>query len=566
MTQADIGKLFVFEGPDGSGKTTFSRALVDRLNANGVRSEWLSFPGADAGTLGKHVYKIHHNPRSVGIKRLGPTSVQLLHIAAHVDLIESRILPALKQGQWVVLDRFWWSTLVYGAVTGVNRGALDTMIEVERMHWGRILPSHVFLLQRKAPHGQDLTLERVALEKEYADLALKETAKYPITTIGCDGSKGEVLERILRYVHSAKQCAPKAKPTTSEVNGNARMGSRAAVPKSTLVFTKLTPAKTTVVYDTYWRFAAERQAIFFRRLTGSAPPWTDDRILREYKFTNAYRASDRTSQYLISKVIYSGSQTAEEILFRTLIFKLFNRIETWELLDRAFGQVSYGNYSFARYDAVLSKAIDGGDTIYSGAYIMPSGGRSTRKERKHRMHLRLVERMLRDELFLRLGDAASMGKAFELLRAYPTIGDFLAYQYVTDLNYSSIINFSEMEFTVPGPGARDGIRKCFSDLGGLNETDLIKLVAERQQIEFEARGEEFKSLWGRPLQLIDCQNLFCEVDKYSRVKHPEFAGRTGRLRIKQRYRMTKETIQYWYPPKWGLNDKVAQGGKCVPTI
>ena len=64
-----------------------------------------------------------------------------------------------------------------------------------------------------------------------------------------------------------------------------------------------------------------------------------------------------------------------------------------------------------------------------------------------------------------------------------------------------------MEFVVPGPGARDGISKCFNDLGGLSEVEIIKLMADRQESEFERLGLEFRSLWGRPLQLIDCQNL-----------------------------------------------------------
>jgi len=115
-----------------------------------------------------------------------------------------------------------------------------------------------------------------------------------------------------------------------------------------------------------------------------------------------------------------------------------------------------------------------------------------------------------------------------------------------------------MEFVVPGPGARDGIRKCFSDLGGLNEADIIRMVADRQQIEFERLGIEFKSLWGRPLQLIDCQNLFCEVDKYARHAHPDVVGITGRTRIKQVFRSTPLPIEYWYPPKWGLNELIEQ--------
>jgi hypothetical protein len=82
------------------------------------------------------------------------------------------------------------------------------------------------------------------------------------------------------------------------------------------------------------------------------------------------------------------------------------------------------------------------------------------------------------------------------------------------------------------------------------------VVTERQDQEFCRLGLEFKKLWGRKLQLIDCQNLFCEVDKYSRVKHPEFQGLTGRTRIKQKYHWNPSPIEYFYPPKWGINNKV----------
>jgi hypothetical protein len=139
------------------------------------------------------------------------------------------------------------------------------------------------------------------------------------------------------------------------------------------VITSVSPAKPTIVYETYWRFAAERQAIFFRRLQGFPSPWTDDPILQEYKFTNAYRASDRVSQYLIRNVIYRGDQAPQEVFFRTMVFKIFNRISTWELLERQFGSVSYAEYSFDRYDKVLSKALNSHERIYSAAYIMPSG-------------------------------------------------------------------------------------------------------------------------------------------------------------------------------------------------
>jgi hypothetical protein len=319
-------------------------------------------------------------------------------------------------------------------------------------------------------------------------------------------------------------------------------------------FGRWVPARPTVVFDTYWRFAVERQSIFFKRLRQQSPPWTKDPILLQFKFTNAYRVLDRVSQFLIRNVIYGGKQTSEEIFFRVVLFKLFNKIETWKLLSEKLGEVSWVEYSFAKYDKILSEAMENKSRIYSAAYIMPTGCKTFGYLQKHRNHLRLLEKMMEDKLYAQLEKTKSMRVAFELFKEYPTIGDFLAYQFVTDINYSEITNYSEMEFVVPGPGARDGIRKCFLDLGGLNEVELIKRVAQHQEEEFKSRSMTFQTLLGRPLQLIDCQNLFCEVDKYARVAHPEFQGLKKRTRIKQTFTPNPEPISYWFPPKWGLDD------------
>lgn len=283
-----------------------------------------------------------------------------------------------------------------------------------------------------------------------------------------------------------------------------------------------------------------------------------DRILDRFKFTNAYRASDRVSQYLIRNVIYAGDQAWTEIFFRTILFKFFNKIETWELLLNKLGTLSYAEYDVDRYSTVLEEAIESGQRIYSAAYIMPSGSSELRDSRKHRSHLRLLKKMLADHVPSRIGECKSMREAFELIRSYPMIGDFLAYQYVTDLNYSTICDFSEMQFVVPGPGARDGIRKCFESIGGFNESALVRWVTENQGEELSRLGIPFQSLWGRPLQLIDCQNIFCEVDKYARIAHPNVRGISGRTRIKQTFQPRMEPIDFWYPPKWGINDKIAE--------
>ncbi len=184
---------------------------------------------------------------------------------------------------------------------------------------------------------------------------------------------------------------------------------------------------------------------------------------------------------------------------------------------------------------------------------MPSGKSSFGATKKHQNHLRLIELMIKTHLPKKITDAKSLEEIFKLFFEYPTLGPFLAYQYAIDVAYSELTNAQENEFVVAGPGAKDGIRKCFLDTGGLCDSDVIRYMADIQEREFERLGLEFKSLWGRPLQLIDCQNIFCEVDKYSRISHPHIKGISGRQKIKQKFKLNPEPIHYWYPPKWNIN-------------
>ena len=137
------------------------------------------------------------------------------------------------------------------------------------------------------------------------------------------------------------------------------------------------------VYDVYWYFACERQNIFSKRLNQYEFPWTTDPILANYKFTNVYRMTDRVSQYLISNVICNGGQSMNDLFFRIMLYKLFNRISTWQFLERSLGVISYENYSFDVYDKILSGLLESKTPIYSAAYIMASGRSNFQYEKKH---------------------------------------------------------------------------------------------------------------------------------------------------------------------------------------
>jgi hypothetical protein len=322
---------------------------------------------------------------------------------------------------------------------------------------------------------------------------------------------------------------------------------------------KCSPVPRQGAYELYWYFASERQRAFERRVAGQSCPWTGDPILQTYKFCNVYRAADRVSQYMISEVCYHDEPCVpEDRLFQIVAFRTFSKIETWRSVRAFLGRYptldDLGDGSFTK---ALDRTKKKNGRLYTGAFILcatDAYGQSC----KHLNHVELFRHMfLHDALGKRLLEAKLFREVYELLHEYPLMGDFMSYQTAIDLNYSDLIDFSENEFTQPGPGALRGIRKCFENLGGYTPTDVVMWMVERQEREFARLGLSFNGLWGRPLHAIDCQGLFCETDKYCREAAPELAS--ARKRIKARFSVTSEPIQLFFPPKWKINDKLPKG-------
>jgi dTMP kinase len=152
------------------------------------------------GTLGRHVYELHHDPGRFGIDRLSEASLQLLHVAAHIDAIENRIKPLLFSGSTVVLDRFWWSAFVYGLVGGAPRLVLDGMIAIERSVWQPVRPERLFLIGRSGPLRREPPDLWPRWRDAYSDLAKQEIDAHPVVIVPNEQDMGAAQERILANV------------------------------------------------------------------------------------------------------------------------------------------------------------------------------------------------------------------------------------------------------------------------------------------------------------------------------------------------------------------------------
>jgi hypothetical protein len=171
--------------------------------------------------------------------------------------------------------------------------------------------------------------------------------------------------------------------------------------------------------------------------------------------------------------------------------------------------------------------------------------------------------MMEDRVPERIHQAPSLRGVYDILVRYPGLGPFLAFQYTIDLNYSAMLDHDEMSFVIAGPGARDGIAKCFKDTGRRSAEEVVHLVCDMQERAFADAHLPFCSLFGRRLQPIDCQNLFCEISKYARVAYPDVRGLSGRTRIKQIYRQsTKPMPRPFFPRRWRLKVDGAIGDAC----
>lgn len=320
---------------------------------------------------------------------------------------------------------------------------------------------------------------------------------------------------------------------------------------------KRLPVPRARIYEMYWYFASERQQMFQRRVAGEPGPWTDDPILREFKFCNVFRAADRVSQYMIRDVCYHGEPcTAEDRLFQITAFRTFSKTATWQTVRDILGRYpTLEDLADGSFGNALDQARQRNGGLYTGAFILcatDAYGQSA----KHRNHVELFRHMfLHDQLGAKLLKSKSLCAVYKLLHSYPLMGDFMSYQTTIDLNYSALLNFSENEFTQAGPGALRGIRKCFQDTGDYSPAEIVQWMAERQDEEFARLGLPFAGLWGRPLHAIDRQGLFCETDKYCRHAAPELAS--ARKRIKARFTPTAKPIRLFFPPKWAINDKLS---------
>jgi dTMP kinase len=196
-------ELYVFEGPDGVGKSTLASHVNAYLNQCGFPSELLAFPGREVGTLAEHIYRLYHDPFHFGIRNISIAPEQILVTAAHADVIENRLIPALSQGRNVVLDRYWWSTWVHSTLGNLPSQIRDLLIEVELFISKDVKPRCIFLVRRNRPADSEYHPDKWRrLVSLYDDIRARQDQQMTILEVDNNGDLQDTMRFVLDSIRA----------------------------------------------------------------------------------------------------------------------------------------------------------------------------------------------------------------------------------------------------------------------------------------------------------------------------------------------------------------------------
>ena len=276
--------------------------------------------------------------------------------------------------------------------------------------------------------------------------------------------------------------------------------------------------------DRYCYWQTERESIRIKKESAVlSPPWTDDPILQEFKFCQVFREDDRTTRWFRTH-IREPMRNEEDVLMATIIFRWFNLIETGRtLIDHDL--LRKWNRKKAIYEITKQPKW------ITGAYIIktPNGMDKVTGVAECVSHIWKARESILSRLHENLAKGeSSLEATWLILRDYPYMGPFMAYEVVTDLRHTYLLENANdiMTWANAGPGAMRGLNRLTGR--PLDYSRKSHPWCEEMQDLFKqvkkvlAPSIIFRN--GANYEMREIEGGLCEFDKYSRIHKGE--GRT----------------------------------------
>ncbi|MFH1650447.1 MAG: nucleotide kinase domain-containing protein [Candidatus Woesearchaeota archaeon] len=287
--------------------------------------------------------------------------------------------------------------------------------------------------------------------------------------------------------------------------------------------------------DLFWRFIAERQAIWHLRfILKQKWPWTEDAVLRDNRFTNIYRELDPGTQYALNDILETDFP-AKYKTFNIMLYRLIGKKET----HKSLGFQRLESFSSSALSSGLKRVRESGEKPFTAAYLVAGYAQYGGKDKCENVaNLFKIIHDDFDSIWKKLSSAQSMQEAYKIILNVPGFGNFLSFQVLVDLTYplnclndKPLLNLDQNEWAAAGPGAKRGILLLDENAKISDELRIMKWLQKNQKNEFSRLGIDFK-YWTQngkpiPISLPNIQNCLCEFHKYVKIKN-----NTGRARRK----------------------------------
>ena len=276
----------------------------------------------------------------------------------------------------------------------------------------------------------------------------------------------------------------------------------------------------------YW--INERHAIYQRRNMGlPRSEWTNDPILQKYKFTNPFRENDRVTVWMRENWTKpNDNKRSAEIIFNCCLFRMVGTSEFAE----EHGWVEFStNWDSEYTKSLIKNRIAEGKRTFTGAYIITNQGLKLPKAEVVVDHFLKPIYDASEHIAVSAGFSQSLQKTHEKLAEYRGWGGggFMAYEVVTDLNYTPVLKNATDRFTWAnaGPGAKRGLNRILGNplkksmtqkVANEGMQDLLQMTKEVYPFNGYLLGEHI------PTDQVDMRTIehsLCEWDKYERVLH-----------------------------------------------
>jgi hypothetical protein len=266
----------------------------------------------------------------------------------------------------------------------------------------------------------------------------------------------------------------------------------------------------------FCNFIFEREQVRLKRKRGHPAPWTEDPILREWRFCNVDREHDRETIW-IREYIRGPHADHPSLWFNLALARFVNWSPTLDQMG------FYKTWMPSDFISVMETRKQHGQKVWSGAYIVSTNGATKPKPNY------IAEDVLTPMWGRRkeTKDFTECAHWAEFFLSCNGMASFMANQVITDMKYTRyLVNALDRHtFVLAGPGTKRGINRFFErDLGFTKANFEHELIAIRKLVFRERNMRRYFD--GAFEDLNNLSNCFCEFDKYQRVKNGEGTPRS----------------------------------------